>query len=80
MKILLQKLLGLGFLSDIADKINGNKTITGIISLILYTLQAIPTVFADAGLPIGLADNIQQALLWMGVVLVPVGLGHKAVK
>lgn len=77
---IISKLLSLTWLGDIADAINGNKTVLGLITLAVYTLGIVPTVFPELGLPEDLALKIQEALLYIGVVLVPVGGGHKVVK
>lgn len=77
---IISKLLSLTWLGDIADAINGNKTILGLITLAVYTLGIVPTVFPELGLPEDLASKIQEALLYIGVVLVPVGGSHKVVK
>jgi hypothetical protein len=76
----ISKLLSLTWLGDIADAINGNKTAIGLITLAIYVLQIVPVVFPDIGLPPDIAAKVQKALLYVGVVLTPVGIGHKVVK
>jgi hypothetical protein len=72
--------LGLGFLGKLGQALNGKKTAIGAISLLLATLRLVPNVFPECGMCPEIADGIQQALEWVGVVLVPVGIAHKAVK
>jgi hypothetical protein len=74
---IINKLLSLTWLGDIAEAINGNKTIIGLITLTVYVLQIVPIVFPDVGLPEDIAAKLQQMLLYIGVTLTPVGLAHK---
>ena len=78
---LLDKLLGFFWLKDLVDWINGRKTVIGIISLLLgVAIQVVPAVFPEASEVSQWAERIQDFLINIGVVLTPVGAGHKVVK
>lgn len=77
---IINKLLSLTWLGDLADAINGNKTVLGLISLAIYVLRIVPEVFPEIGLSPDLADKIQEILLYIGVTLTPLGAAHKVTK
>lgn len=79
MMAFLEKLLGLTWLGDLADKINGSKTLIGAIALAVHMLNIVPTYFPEYGFAPEVAKHIQDALLWIGVLL-PVGAAHKGAK
>lgn len=76
----INKLLSLTWVGDVADAINGNKTAIGLISLAVYVLQIVPVVFPQFGVALEIAANLQQVLLYIGVTLTPIGLAHKVGK
>lgn len=80
MTTIISKILSLTWLGDIADAINGSKSVIGLITLAVYTLGIVPVVFPQLGLPADLSAQVQSFLLYIGVALTPIGLGHKVVK
>ncbi len=79
MVTLINKILGLTWLGDVADTINGNKTMIGLIALVVHLLNIVPTYFPEFGFGPQLANGIQEALKYMGVLL-PWGAVHKVTK
>lgn len=79
MLAIINKLLSLTWLGDIAKVINGNKTLLGFFAILIHMLNVVPTYFPEYGIAVVWAANIQQALLYMGVLL-PIGIVHKVTK
>ena len=79
MVTILNKLLSLTWLGDVADAVNGNKTLVGLVAIVVHMLNIAPTYFPEYGMAPQVAEWIQKALLYMGVLL-PVGAAHKVVK
>lgn len=88
---ILDKLLGLTFLGDIAEKLNGNKTVLGLLGLVFSVVTILlPMHFPELEGIAALARRVQELLLNMGVdiqtlatgslALTGVGLAHKVVK
>jgi len=76
---IVNKLLSLTWVGDIAEMINGNKTLIGLLALVVHVLNLVPTYLPEYGIAVTFAAKIQDALLWMGVLL-PVGAAHKVGK
>ena len=75
----LEKLLGLSWLGDLADRINGNKTVLGIIAIVIHMLNIVPQYLPQYGFAPDIANSIQELLKWVGV-LFPWGAAHKVSK
>lgn len=71
--------LGLGWLGPVGDYLNGKKTITGIIFLILAGLSMAPNYIPCDLCPV-IASGITEVLAYIGVTLSSFGIAHKAVK
>lgn len=75
----LDKFLGLEWLGEVAKKLNGNKTMLGLVAIVLHMLNVVPTYLPAYGFTVDIAKFLQEALLWAGVML-PWGAAHKGVK
>lgn len=74
------RIVGLGWLGDVGKWMNGKKTVTGSLALLIHVLEIVPNVFPECGHCPMIAGYIQEALKHLGVSLVGVGVAHKAVK
>lgn len=74
-----ESFLGLEWLGELATKLNGNKTVLGIIALIIHMLGIVPTYLPQFGFAPDIANSLQEALKWIGVMF-PWGLAHKGAK
>jgi len=79
MAYIINKLLSLTWVGDIIENVNGNKTMIGLLSLVVYMLDIVPSIFPDFGLPLGLSLMLNEALKYVGVLL-PIGAAHKISK
>ena len=55
----------------ILKQLNGNKTVIGLMSLLVYLVEMKAP---------GLSSTLIEILGWLGVTLLPIGLVHKAIK
>jgi hypothetical protein len=76
----LANLVGLSFIPKLGEWLNGKKTVLGAIVLVLYVLEAVPSVFPECSACPQIAVAIQQALEFLGVSLVGLGVTHKVLK
>jgi hypothetical protein len=76
---IINRLLSLTWIGDVAEYINGRKTLLGVFALVLHMLNIVPDYMPAYGMTVDYAAYIQQALLYMGVLL-PVGVAHKVGK
>jgi hypothetical protein len=74
-----EKFLGLQWLGDLANKLNGNKTFLGLAALVVHMLNIVPTYLPQFGFTPELAGTLQQLLEFIGVMF-PLGLAHKGAK
>ena len=75
----IERLLGLEWLGDLAKQLNGNKTMLGLIALVVHMLNIVPTYLPEFGFGPQVAASLQEFLKWIGVLL-PLGAAHKGAK
>jgi hypothetical protein len=77
----LEYVFGLKFLGKFADFLNGKKTITGLVAVLLATLHTLPSLLGEQyGYLHQIALMIEKFLSLIGVPLVTTGLIHKIIK
>ena len=79
MMTVINYILSLTWLGDVAKKVNGNKTYIGLIALVVYNLGILPKVFPEWGLPEDMGVKAQEVLAYLGI-LFPWGALHKVTK
>lgn len=81
MKKLLLRLVGLSWLGKIGEWLNGKKTILGVIAILIHSLHLAEYAIPECGGMCTIAaKGLSDALLWLGVVLTPIGVTHKVLK
>lgn len=67
------------FISKIWEFLSGKKTVIGSICLWIAGI-GIPFIINDLNFHPGWLDTVVSVLTWIGGILAPLGIGHKAVK
>lgn len=81
MKKILLRIVGLSWLGKIGDWLNGKKTILGLIALLIHCLYVAEYAIPEcAGMCAIAAKGISDVMLWLGVILTPIGATHKVLK